>query len=173
MSNFLSKVGGRGGFIALFFVSLAIFVVASFPYGILKEYLSAIAAKELNIRFRAEELSPSFPIGVRLAKVTIDGENKSSSVELEEVEVGLSLLSLLTGKIGVDLEITSKNGGFLSGGGELRIADILSNIMIPSSVDFDAKKFPVGPLVSYSMYYLAKLMRLKLVPLLMMFMLAK
>lgn len=138
----------------IFCFSFILFAYLTFPYGILKEAVVVQISRATGISIRLKELGPSFPLGISAEGVTvIDGATK---VELKELDVNLSLLPLLIGKLQGNLSLVSKNNGELDLSVAWGVGQLASQDFIPGSVEVEADNFDVGSLLSFGVASFAK-----------------
>lgn len=137
------------GYTALFVVSFFIFLYTTFDFNVLKEAVTASISRESGYNISIDHMSPRLPFGMYVKKVQVQSPHNAQLV-IDHVDVGLSLSSLLIGKVAFDLELRSKKGGRFALGGSMAIADLVSGkTSLPSDVDIKAKAFPLDNMVDF------------------------
>jgi hypothetical protein len=144
------KILRRVGYTALFIFSFVFFFYYTFPYNSLKEAIAVKANQFLGWQVKIGELGPSFPLGVEASDIRIQPSASSAEfIELESLEVNLSVLNFLIGKVAVFAELVSKNGGEFDVYPKHGLFDLLDQNVIPSSVGIESEKFDVGQLLTF------------------------
>lgn len=150
MNENMQKLIRPLGYTALFLVSLLFFVYLTFPYSVLKEALTAKIAKETGLDVRIEELEPALPLGFEAKNIRVAAIAGGPAMHLQSAEIKISLLNLLIGRLGINADLESKNGGTLYVGARLGLfALIFDQNFIPRRVMVEADKFAVGSIVSF------------------------
>jgi type II secretion system protein N len=140
------------GLVALFFCSLIFFIYVSFPYSVVKEWISATAMKETGIRFRMDDLSPNLPLGISASGIELEGKPGQPPVKIKSIDLSIGLFSLLMGKLAVDLEVAGDKSGELDLGVRLSLfKGLIDGVWIPSVIELNSRKFAIGPLVAYGL----------------------
>lgn len=144
-------------YILLFLFSFTFFLYLTFPYSVLKEAVFAEVAKATGYNIQIENFGPSLPVGFEGENLQISSKDGSQNIQLQEVDITISMLSLLIGRISIDADLVSKNKGELDlqvSWGILQLA--LDQNFIPSSIDIDADNFDVGSLATFGIQSYAK-----------------
>lgn len=144
-------------YISLFLVGFLFFFYLTFPYGVLKESIFAEVGKASGYSIQVKHFGPSLPLGFEGENIKVTSKDGSQSIELQEFDVTISLLSLLIGNISVDLDLVSKNKGDMALNvtwGILQLA--LDQNFIPSSIELDAENFEIGSLANFGLQVYAK-----------------
>jgi type II secretion system protein N len=116
------------GYTAFWFFCFVIFAYWTFPYDRVKDFIIQEVERPMGpgerripsgVQLSIDELSPSFITGVDLEGVTYtqlpeEPDGEPTEVEIEEATVRVSLLSLLTGGLGVSYDL-SIGGGNIEG----------------------------------------------------------
>ena len=89
------------------------FFYLSFPYVVLKELVSSEILNRTGFSVRMEDLSPSLPLGIKATTIKMTPPGSSKSFELATAYAHISILSLLIGNLGIDLEFVSAPKGSL------------------------------------------------------------
>lgn len=141
------KIAALGG---LFVASFVVFLLITFPYEVLKEYLAAELSQSTGYSIRIGELSSALPLGVTAEKVTIETPNGNASMTLRSLKAYISVMSLLQGQVRAGANIGA-------GAGDLDVAlvfsifDLVSGQVVPRRIEGGAKNFPVDELVSFGL----------------------
>jgi type II secretion system protein N len=136
-----------GGYSAFWFVCFMLFAYWSFPYDRVKDYLIQEVERPMGpgerrvpsgVQLTIDELSPSFVTGVDLEGVTYtqlpEGPDEDpTEIVIEEASARISLLSLLTGGLGLSYDLTI-GGGTVEGDFE---QDDTSQHVVAELVDVD------------------------------------
>jgi len=134
---------------ALFLISFTFFLYMSFPYGVLKEAVSAQVQLATGITIRMESLGPAFPLGLSAEGVEIY-KDRSPRVQLKELSATLSLLDLLMLRLGVSVDVDDGKGGDLNVNVGFGLIDILTGRFgMPSKLSLNAKSFTLDSLASF------------------------
>ncbi len=141
----------------LFLLTFVIFFLFTFPYGVLKEALVSEISQATGYSLRVKEMGPSFLLGADAAGIRISSPDNAVQVEMESVDVTLSVLSLFIGRATVDVELVSKNKGLL----DLKTSWTLWQLLkernfVPSRISLEAKDFELGGLVNLLLYNTSK-----------------
>lgn len=147
----MRNISGRLGLIALFAVSFSFFLYLSFPYGVLKEALSAQVQMASGMTVRIEDLGPAFPFGFRATGVEVIGGG-GAKIGFSRVSIRLGLLQLLLLRLGISVDAQAANKGYL----DLDLGFPIFKIFatggaLPSAVSLEAKNFPLDGFVSYAL----------------------
>jgi len=112
------------GYSAFWMVCFVLFAYWSFPYDRVKDFLIQEVERPMGpgdrrvssgVQLSIDELSPSFVTGVdlegiRYTKLAEDPEEEPSEIEIDEASVRVSLLSLLTGGLGLSYDLSVGDG---------------------------------------------------------------
>jgi hypothetical protein len=151
----MNKIGQRILLGFVFVVMFFFFLYLSFPYGVLKETITAKISSETGITMRIDELSPAFPFGIKANGVEMIGGEKTK-LKFKQVKATLSILKLFTLKFGVDIDVLAEPKGSLELGASIPILGLFGkHAGMPSDVSFTAKTFPMQGLVTYILRYLS------------------
>lgn len=145
------------GLIGLFVGSFLLFTVMMFPYEVLKEAISSQLSKELGFNVHISKLSPAFPLGMEMENITVASPRGGASMSLKEVTLHVSLLSLLTGKIGPRFELRQDKGGYIAAGANIGIIGALTGEALPRKVFLDSKEFVLDDIFRFLMAWQASL----------------
>jgi type II secretion system protein N len=137
--------------VGIFFGSLLFFVYLTFPFGVLKESLTAAINRNSDFNVRIGYLSSDFPVGLRAEDVVISKRGAKKSVSIKKMSVELGLLSLLIGRVRVDAEISEGSGSYLDLSTSFSLFGLMSGAMIPNRIDLDAKNYAIGQLFEFAM----------------------
>ena len=141
------------GYVFLFIFSFGFFLYFTFPYGVLKEALVSKISSATGLVLRVDELGPSFPLGFEVEGVEVLSSTGGPSLNLNEVELNLSLLQLLIGRLAVNVELTSENEGVMDVYSHLNILPLISdNNFLPSRIEIVSEKFDIGNLATHFIY---------------------
>ena len=151
--NFLKS---KGIYVATFLLSFFIFVLITFPFDVLSGTLSRKMSELTGLDISIESLSSNLPIGIGLegVKVSLPG---GEPTELQGVQLGLSLFSLLTGDFGVFFKIDNEKNGELEVDIDFPISEILTGKGNPSQFKLESKNFLLTDLIKLGFHYYANL----------------
>jgi type II secretion system protein N len=131
------------------FFSFLIFFYLMFPYGILREAITAKISDLSGMPVRVEKLSPSFPLGVRFEGLTIAQAGRKG-IALNRVELSLNPFSLLLASLSATVAIEDANKGTFRAAVALPLWGLITQkAMIPSRVEVGAKNFSISELVEF------------------------
>lgn len=138
--------------VAAFFLSFIFFLYMTFPYGVLKEAISAEVNKATGMNIRVARLGPNLPAGVDFEGVQIEATPGGKAFNIDQVYAGVGFFSLLITRLSADVDLTAKDGGTLSIG----ISDWLFRLIsggdsLPRELTVNAEKFPLDELVSFAL----------------------
>lgn len=150
----MRKVAKGAGYTAFFVISFLLFLVMTFDYSVLKETITSSISKSTGYHVSVGSLSPSFPIGFQASDVKVDKPGLSA-LKIERVSVNLSVLSLVTAKVGVLVRLVDKKNNYVDLDFYIPIFRLFSGNMIPSELAFEAKSFPLDDGVQFFMSSLA------------------
>ncbi len=133
----------------LFIVSFLIFFLFTFPYGVVKEAVLGEVAQATGLNIRVKEIGPSFPIGIDAEGLKLSTQDGVAQVEYPSVDVTVSVLPLLIGRVTFNLELVSKNKGLLEASVTFGLFQLIARKdMVPSYFSLEAKDFELGPLAN-------------------------
>jgi type II secretion system protein N len=155
MDEKLKKILNGTGLALLFVISFCFFLYFSFPYGVLKEAITAEVNKSSPFNFRIEKFGPSFPLGFSATGVGVASKTSNRRLEIQSVSVDVSLLSLLIGRLGTAISVTSKTGGKLNLGLRIGIFSAIKGNYLPSRITLDANNFAIDDYTAFGMSLLA------------------
>ena len=138
----------------LFIFSFVVFLYLSFPYAILKEAVISQVSKATGYTIRVDSLGPNLPVGFHAEGVLVGLQDVSRGIKVKELDVNVSLLSIIIGKISASLELISDNDGFIDLGVNFGILDLISQSFIPSSINLDAENFQMDSLFRFGLGYI-------------------
>ncbi len=141
--------------VLVFLLFFLIFAFLSFPFGILKETVSAKISENSPFIVRFDELSPAFPFGVMAKGVAITSKTGGQTLRLKVVKARLGLLPLLIGRLSPKLYLESTSGSL-----EARTGISIFSLMgdknpLPQFVTLEAEKFEVDGLFDFIFSYLS------------------
>ena len=139
----------------VFVLSFGVFVYLTFPYGVLKEAVTAQIAKASGLVIRVEEFGPAIPFGFKAKKIRISGVARGPSLNLDRVEVSISLLKLFIGRLGLGIEVTVPGNGRLNIDATFGLLRLFESNPLPSFVSITVKKFDISGLVAFATAYFA------------------
>ena len=140
------------GYVLLFLVSFLVFVLFTFPFGVLKEAMIAEISQATGFTVRVKELGPSFLIGLDATKIKVSSADGKVQAELERADVTLSVLNLLIGRAKVNVELVSKNKGSLDLSVSWSLWQLLiDRNLVPSRILLESDKFELGGLISLAL----------------------
>ena len=134
-------------YLLLFILSFSIFLYINFPYSILKETIVQKVEQTSGMSVEIEDLSFSFPMGIKLSNIEIS--TKDSSYKLKKVSVKISVLALIFTRASITVNILDATGGFIQvklGAGIFNL--LFSKNKLPSSISLISKKFSITELAS-------------------------
>ncbi|SME95586.1 type II secretion system protein GspN [Pseudobacteriovorax antillogorgiicola] len=144
-------------YIFLFVFSFVFFLYLTFPYGVLKEAIVVEISKATGYSIRVKEFGPSLPLGFECEGVQVTSRDGTQRIEIEEVDVSLSVFALLIGRVSVDADLVSKGGGEMSIGSSWGILQLaVDQNFIPNYVELEADEFDIGSLASFGIQSYAK-----------------
>jgi type II secretion system protein N len=135
-------LGGTG------FFSFVFFFYMSFPFEILKETVSSQLSSASKMQIEIAELSPRFPLGIRIKGFQIRTQ-QGSALALNQVDVRVSLLKLFLGKLGLGLALEDAGSGELDLDLSFSLLSFLSDSPIPSYIGLEADQFSLDELVNF------------------------
>ena len=137
--------------VGLFFVSFLIFLYMTFPFVVLKE---SVVAK-INNTFPQFNVSIGelvfYPVGIGAEKLTVEVPESGAKLRLGKLDVGVGLLALLTGRVGVNVELADLKKGTLAVEGYLPIGNIIGQDFMPRSVGLRADNFSVDSAAEFGL----------------------
>lgn len=141
----------------LFFISFVFFVYITFPYQVLKEFISTQVFKYSGVNLRIEDLRPSLPLGVKLKNIKMNIGTTDDVLNIPRIQIKLGLLSLLIGNFNFKLHMIEEKGGSV----DIQIVHSLLQILngkmsFPSVCKFNLKKFNIENLVSFILNIVVK-----------------
>ena len=140
----------------LFCFSFVFFVYLTFPYGVLKEALTAQIGKAAGISIRIEEFGPSLPLGFKAKKVRISEGSGGPTLQFDRIDVSISVLRLMVGRLGLSADITVPGGGRLSATAVFSMLKFFDQTFIPKTIHLQANKFGIADLVAFMTSHLAQ-----------------
>jgi type II secretion system protein N len=137
--------------LVLFTFSFIFFLYLSFPYGVLKETISANVLSATGMNLRMQEFSPAFPLGVAATNVEISSPNASAkALHFKSIKAKLSILDLFLFRLGANILAESQTGT-VDLSFTLPFGRLLAQDFTPSSLDFEAVNFGLDEAVSYGL----------------------
>lgn len=139
----------------VFICGFLVFSYMSFPFGVLKETVSAKISENTNFIVRLKELSPAFPFGIAARGVSISSKAGGKPLEFDSVRVKLGLLPLLIGRLSPKLYIENGSGTLEAKTG-ISVASLMSDRNpLPQFVTVNADKFVVDGIFDFLFSYLS------------------
>ncbi|MBC7660659.1 MAG: type II secretion system protein GspN [Chitinophagaceae bacterium] len=133
----------------LFLASLFVFLLFTFPYGVVKETIIGDIAQATGLNIRVKDIGPAFPVGVGANGIKVSSQDNLAQVELISADATVSVLSLLIGNVTIHAELVSKNKGVLHASVTYGLFQLIGgSSMVPNSVSLDSKGFELGPIVT-------------------------
>jgi hypothetical protein len=136
-----------------FIVSFLVFLMLTFPFEVLKDTVSQKASELTGLDLTMESLSPNIPLGVNIEGLTVSRPG-GKKIKIDEIDLDVSLLSLLTGKIGLSVEIEDGNGE-LELEVSIPISGILSNNPLPSYLELESDRFKLTEFINFGLDFYA------------------
>jgi type II secretion system protein N len=130
--------------------SFGFFLYLSFPYNVLKETISIEISNAIGVSLGIKDLGPRFPLGLKADGVKLSSAS-GQEIELRNVSVQVSILSLLAAKVQTEFTIVDAAGGSIELGLGFGIFDLISGTRIPSSVELVGQNFSFGDLVQLAL----------------------
>lgn len=118
-------------YVGIGFISFLVFLYFTFPYGILKELLTAkisesLAASGLSMRVSLGKMEPYWLTGVSISNLTISqAATPDTKLTLSEVKTRLNILPLFIGRISVSSEILQGKTGSIRAHVSIPVLDAL------------------------------------------------
>lgn len=148
MKNTLRTVG----FGLLFLISFVFFLYFTFPYEVLKETIGSELGTLTGYNISIGRLSSRFPVGLEAKNVDVSEVGGGASVRLSKLAARVSILSLLIGRLSLDVELQDRQIGTMDVDVTLSLFDlILKGTAFPSSLRLDAKDFSLSELVAFAL----------------------
>lgn len=139
-------------YILLFIFSFIFFMYVTFPYGVLKEAMTAQIQAGTGYQVTIRDFGPSLPIGFEAQDINISSSTNQTAIGLKKLTVNVSALSLLIGRIAVEVSLEDKKSGELevfARWGILQLA--LDQNFIPQIVELEAENFELGGFVTFGL----------------------
>ncbi len=144
------------GYVVLFLVSFIFFVYFTFPYEVLKENVSAELSSATGYSIHIGKLGSKFPIGLEARDVNIDSSG-ASPLQISKFKVRISLLSLLIGRVSVEVEVVDKGGGTFAAEVTLSAFKLIfSQAALPSRIELESDNFSIGQWIDFALGALSK-----------------
>ncbi len=151
------KVFNAAWYVALFFCGFLVFILFTFPYGVLKEAIVSEVSQATGFTVRVKEMGPSFLLGMDANGVRIATSDGTAQVELTSIDATVSLLNLLIGRAKVNVELVSKNQGVLEASVTWSIWQLLKDKnYVPNHISLEARDFELGGLVNVGLHQFAR-----------------
>ncbi len=98
------------GYVGFFFFSLFLGLYLTFPWDDARDRILAFASEKSGMTISAKSLRPHWITGVKVAGLSLKGPTDASPTEIDELTARVSLLALLTGKVGGSLAMPVAKG---------------------------------------------------------------
>ena len=139
----------------LFVVSFLFFVYLTFPFNILKESLVMKMNKATGLNISVYDLSPSLLLGVEAKGVSLRAAN-GQEVKFSEINVSLSALRLLIGRLHCVLEVYDADNNPLEVAAGFSLFSIISNLSsgkqpLPEQITVSAQRYQLNDLSKYAL----------------------
>ena len=139
---------------ALFFI----FLVITFPFGLIKESLVIPLSAALRQPVAVERISVGLPPRITLHSLSMShSQDPDGSLNIHRIQAGLKLRHLFLGQVTVWLKMMDHKESRKTGEGVLhletqfRATDLISQSTLPAVIKLKARKFPLTDLISYGM----------------------
>lgn len=146
------KLGIILGYFFLFIFSFVFFVYLTFPYQMLAERLAGEATKAGDYRLEITDFDISY-----FSKFTFSGikiyhkQGDGSPLEIKQLQVNISMMKLLMGKVGASVDVKIKRGnvhGEVIAG--INFAPKRNDLPVTvEDVEISFNKFPVDPVAEF------------------------
>jgi hypothetical protein len=140
--------------IGLFLLSFLLFLFLTFPYEVLKEQIAAEISQASGFNVRIGKLGPDLPLGLEAGDVKVTSANGLSSMQVKTLSVEIGILSVLLGKLHVDLGATA-GAGSLDAGLDFPLLGLLSGEALPSRITLESTAFPLDPFIDFGLSAIA------------------
>lgn len=143
-------------FISGFSVLFLLFLIYTFPFGILKESLVGKISREVGRPVTIEKLSLGLPLRLHAEGIEIHQDSSSSSapsLKFSKIRAGLTLAPLFIGTLSPWLEVYGHPEGKLELAADVPLQDLLSGAPLPAQLEMQAHAFPLSGVLSYAMDY--------------------
>lgn len=135
----------------LFILSFLFFVYTTFPYTIAKEALVNKISKATSLQISVRDLGPILPLGFSLGNVEVKVAGEEKGIEIEKLDVAMTLWKLLLLQLAVDIEMEDKNGGVFDLSGAMGIIDLIGGSFFPKAIELKAEQFDIGPFATFGL----------------------
>ena len=149
MENKEMKKASMTFYVVLFFMFFLIFSYLTFPYGILKEAISAKLSKESGYIIRMGQLEPDFPLGFEIKNLEVITDLDKPSLNINYLSIECDLLYLFLGKIGIEVSVEGKKGDYLGVNGRMPLWQLLAPNPIPTEINLEANSFEIANIMTF------------------------
>lgn len=137
--------------VGLFFVSFIFFLYFTFPYGVLKEAITAPINKNSDFNVRIGNLDPKFPLGVHAEDVLVFTDKGRKDLKIHNIDISLSILRLLIGRLHFNVDVGSKNGGELNLGLSFGIWALLTGGANIPAISLESDNFAIDGILDFAL----------------------
>jgi type II secretion system protein N len=137
-------------FIATFFF----FLWLTFPSDVLKDTVSQKVSEATGMDVYMSSLNLNLPLGISIEGLKI-AKPGSGEINVDEIDVDVSFLTLFRGKLGLSLEIDNGKKGDLDLDVEIPLGGLTSGNPIPSYFLLESEKFILSDYISFALEQLA------------------
>ncbi len=128
------------------------FFYLSFPYVVLKELVSSEILNRTGFSVRMEDLSPSFPLGIKATSLKLTPPGSSKSFEIAKAYVNISILSFLIGNLGIDIELDSIPKGQIDLSMQFSLFSLISGSQqLPHKINMVARDFKIDDVSHFAL----------------------
>lgn len=144
----MKKISNILIYLAVGLLSFIFFMYLFFPYSVLKENIAVQISKATGLSVQIEDLGPKVFIGLSAEDIKVGmGSESAGTVNIKELNLSVSFLSLFLGKVAASAEVLDENKGSLDLDIDFGIFDLISGNVIPSHVIVVSQQFSFGKLV--------------------------
>ena len=137
--------------IAFFCMGFVFFLYLTFPYGVLKELLSAQVQKQTGYAIRMQNLKPALLVGVKGDKIVMQKLGASKSFKFDHARINVILWKVLLGKASVQVKLSGKKLGKLTLQSNTPLLGLISGKPSSGGLVVWADKFRVNDLSDFAL----------------------
>ncbi len=135
----------------VFCVGFVFFLYLTFPYGVLKELLSAQVQKQTGYAIRMQNLKPALIVGIKGDKIVMQKLGASKSFEFDHARINLVLWRTLIGKASIRIKLSGKKLGSLTVQTDTPLLSLLLGKASSGGVQVWAEKFRVDDISAFAL----------------------
>jgi len=138
-----------------FLLGFVFFLYLTFPYGVLKELMSAQIQKQTGYAIRMQNLKPALMIGIKGDKIVMQKLGASRSFEFDRARINLVLWKVLVGKASIRTKLSGKKLGALTVQTDTPLISLIFGKASSGGVQVWADKFRVDDLSAFALNSMA------------------